>query len=192
MKNIIVDPPRFHVFKQEDIEKHLNTSQKENLEDIICGIHAGRIVDGKNEWPNTYLVFNIDEPYAQQVWDIMSAHGHTPCCDCHESKKEIFCKSGSCLWYGLLSGMSSNGEAPNLIWGDDNERVCCCCEGVTKDQFIDQVKIEAKTYEVELPENLDVRIEAMISTDKTIHGDTIQPLSGCGVIIEDFWVLEIW
>ncbi|TEB13393.1 hypothetical protein [Pelotomaculum propionicicum] len=190
MKNITANPHRFYVFKTEDIEKHLNAKQKENLEDIICGIHAGRMAEGKNR-PSTYLVLNIDEPYAQKVWNIMHSHGHTPCSDCHESKKEIFCKPGGCLWYELLSGINHNKKMPNLIWGDENERVCCCCEGVTKEQFIEQVKTEAKAYEVELPEKLEVKREAMISTDKTTYTDTIQPLSGCGVIIEDYWVLEI-
>lgn len=115
MKTIIADLPRFRVFKNEDIEKHLNDRQKENLEDIICDIHAGRISEGKDKWPNIYLVLNIDEPYAQQVWGIMSAHGHTPCCDCHESKKEMFCKPGSCLWHGLLSGMKAKNSAADEV-----------------------------------------------------------------------------
>lgn len=108
MKTIKANSPRFLVLKQDDIERHLNDRHKENIEDIICDIHSGRMDEGKNKWPNTYLVLNIDEPYAQKVWDIMSAHGHTPCCDCHESKKEMFCRAGSCLCYELLSGQKEN------------------------------------------------------------------------------------
>lgn len=103
MKIIKVNHPRFLVLKREDIEKYLTDKQKDNLEDITCDVHTGRMAEGKSKWPNTYLVFNIDEPYAQQVWDIMHSHGHTPCSDCHESKKEMFCKPGSCLWHRLYT-----------------------------------------------------------------------------------------
>lgn len=79
----------------------------------------------------------------------------------------------------------------NLLWSDENEYVYCCCEGTTKEEFIEQVKVEAEIYEVKLPEKLLPKIEAMISADKTIYADQIMPLSGCGVVIEDYWVLEI-
>lgn len=79
----------------------------------------------------------------------------------------------------------------NLNWNEENGCVCGCCEGCSKEEFIEQVKKDAENLRIELPGELKVKKETMISAEKTIFGDTIQPLSGLGVVIEDYWVLEI-
>ena len=82
-------------------------------------------------------------------------------------------------------------EKPNLLWDDDNGFVCACCKDTSKEEFIEQVKIEAATLEIELPEELEVNRQAMIYAEHTIHADMIFPMSGLGVIIEDCWVLGL-
>lgn len=56
------------VLKNEDIDKYLNTEQKENLADILQTIAKGRDKDGKKMF-NEYYVCNTDEPYADKVLD---------------------------------------------------------------------------------------------------------------------------
>lgn len=68
------DFSKFTVIKNDDVEKYLTPSSKEALEDIKSDIYFSRIGDYKTD--NTYLVINTDEPYANQIIDILKANGH--------------------------------------------------------------------------------------------------------------------
>jgi len=61
---------KYLVLKWDDIEKYLATaSEFKSLQNIISTIKAGRIFDRKKD--NTYVVVNEDEPYAEQVWQLI-------------------------------------------------------------------------------------------------------------------------
>lgn len=66
---------KFIVFKREDIEKYTGNLSKAALKKSSELIMAGREKDGKNP-DNKYLVINVDEPYADEVIEIMKRNGH--------------------------------------------------------------------------------------------------------------------
>lgn len=74
MANLEGMKQKFIVIKNEDIEKYLTTLAKEDLDDILFEIYHGRKRDGKKN--NTYLVINTDEPYADEIIEILKRNGH--------------------------------------------------------------------------------------------------------------------
>ncbi|BDH62330.1 hypothetical protein MTP04_24600 [Lysinibacillus sp. PLM2] len=66
---------KFLVVKNADLDRYLDSHQEDNLFDIVQTVEAGRISDGKVE-DNQYLVINQDEPYVNEVIEIMKRHGH--------------------------------------------------------------------------------------------------------------------
>lgn len=63
------------VIKEEDIKKYLNTKAQQGLNYIISIISMGREFDGK-PMNNEYLVINRDEPYAEEIIEILKKNGH--------------------------------------------------------------------------------------------------------------------
>ena len=66
---------KFTVLKNEDIEKYVPKFIASGLEDVVIEIEEGRKKDGKS-LDNTYIVINTDEPYANEVIEILKRHGH--------------------------------------------------------------------------------------------------------------------
>lgn len=66
---------KFLVVKQEDILNHLNGFEQKELARLMGKIQMGRKLAGKPS-DNFYLVVNTDEPYAEQIIEIMKANGH--------------------------------------------------------------------------------------------------------------------
>jgi hypothetical protein len=66
---------KYIILKNEDIEKYVPKFMVNTLEDICKHIEAGRREDGKKP-KNTYIVINMDEPYALEVIEILKRHGH--------------------------------------------------------------------------------------------------------------------
>lgn len=65
------------VLKMEDAQKHLTPAQQWDLIGMFETIDAGRQAEGKPAASNNvYLVINTDEPYADEVIEIMKRHGH--------------------------------------------------------------------------------------------------------------------
>lgn len=58
------------VFKWEDIRKYLSEEQQEQLRQIKATIGDGRVQDGKKR-KNLYYVCNLDEPYANEVLEVI-------------------------------------------------------------------------------------------------------------------------
>lgn len=59
------------VIKNEDIEKYLSARQKKQLKKMLDVIACHRIADGKKI--NNYVICNLDEPYANEVYlDILA------------------------------------------------------------------------------------------------------------------------
>ncbi|NMH69670.1 hypothetical protein HF072_12850 [Bacillus sp. RO3] len=66
---------KFTVIKNEDTELFLDTDDKEKFEELVKEINIGRELNGKSS-SNTYLVINTDEPYADEVVEVLKRHGH--------------------------------------------------------------------------------------------------------------------
>lgn len=63
---------KYLVLKWDDIQKHLSDVEREALDDLIDNIAIGRM--GKRKTENNYVVINEDEPYAEQVWQLIQKH----------------------------------------------------------------------------------------------------------------------
>lgn len=74
MANIEGIKDKFIVIKKDDADKYLNYSGKVALHHVLEVIEDGRSMDGKKF--NYYVVINTDEPYADQVIEIMKKNGH--------------------------------------------------------------------------------------------------------------------
>ena len=62
---------KFLVLKTEDLERFLTDEQKEQLSYIIYSYFEGRLVDDGKGSDNNYYVVNIDEPWSDQVKQII-------------------------------------------------------------------------------------------------------------------------
>ena len=63
---------KYLVLKWDDIDKYLTRIERENLLVVCKKIEIYRSFDGKEE--NNYVVVNEDEPYAEQVWELIRKH----------------------------------------------------------------------------------------------------------------------
>lgn len=65
---------KYTVLKNDDIHRYLDEKEKIELVASTSAIQQLRAIEGKKE--NTYLVINTDEPYADEVIEIMKRNGH--------------------------------------------------------------------------------------------------------------------
>lgn len=73
MANLEGFQKKFTVIKDNDIW-NVDSVARTNLECALDTINADRKKKGKKE--NSYLVINIDEPYADEVIEILKRNGH--------------------------------------------------------------------------------------------------------------------
>lgn len=66
---------KFVVIKIDDIHAYLTETGIEGLRDILDYIGKMRAQEGKNPH-NNYLVINVDEPYAPEIFEILNRNGH--------------------------------------------------------------------------------------------------------------------
>lgn len=66
---------KFVVIKRSDIDKYLTDTSKDIFNYHLQEIEMGRMNDDKTPF-NFYLVINQNEPYANEVMEIMKRHGH--------------------------------------------------------------------------------------------------------------------
>lgn len=64
---------KFYVAKKEDVE-NLDQGNKSLFRYILNEIQKKRAAAGKKE--NTYIMINTDEPYADEVIEILKRNGH--------------------------------------------------------------------------------------------------------------------
>ncbi|GAB3065365.1 hypothetical protein ACFOU0_12270 [Salinicoccus sesuvii] len=66
---------KFYVIKRSDVDDYCGPLDKGNLTRIGNKIHRGRKQDRKvsDHW---YIVINQDEPYADEVIEILKRNGH--------------------------------------------------------------------------------------------------------------------
>lgn len=74
MANIEGMKDKFIVIKKEDAVNYLSPRGILDLTAVLCTINSVRQSEGKKQ--NTYLVINTDEEYADDIIDILKAHGH--------------------------------------------------------------------------------------------------------------------
>lgn len=65
---------KFLVVKRRDLYNFLNSDHQKTLTYLLEEVASSRRATGKKE--NTYLVINTDEPYADEVIEIMKRNGH--------------------------------------------------------------------------------------------------------------------
>ena len=65
---------KYTIIKNEDVNKHLDDRDKSELSRILWKIEQGRYEEGK-EASNTYIMINTDEPYVNEVIEIMKSNG---------------------------------------------------------------------------------------------------------------------
>lgn len=70
---------RYTVINEHDVEKYLSIGERQDLaivlDRILGNIEHGREKDGKKPY-NSYIVINTDEPYVNEITDVMKRHGH--------------------------------------------------------------------------------------------------------------------
>lgn len=70
---------KYTIINERDVQKYLSQHTKDELQialnNALQVIEDGRIEDGKKPY-NNYLVINLDEPYADEVIEILKRNGH--------------------------------------------------------------------------------------------------------------------
>lgn len=70
---------RYTVINERDVEKHLSIGEQQDLaimlDRMLGNIEHGREKDGKKPF-NSYIVINTDEPYIDEIVDVMKRNGH--------------------------------------------------------------------------------------------------------------------
>lgn len=74
MSNLEGMKMKYVVVKSDDIERLFHSSIQRGFRAVLDTIRLAREMEDKKE--NTYLVINTDEPYADEVIEIMKRHGH--------------------------------------------------------------------------------------------------------------------
>lgn len=80
------------VLKIEDLKKYASPVGKAGLQSVISAINSGRLNEGKKI--NNYLVINVDEPYSNEIREVIK-RGE----EAKERAKKISLKEA---WNGLL------------------------------------------------------------------------------------------
>lgn len=70
---------RYTVLNEKDLEKYVNEEKREEfrqiLNEALGEIEDGRLCDDKKPY-NSYIVINTDEPYINEIIEVMKRHGH--------------------------------------------------------------------------------------------------------------------
>ncbi|AIW03240.1 hypothetical protein CPT_Mater83 [Bacillus phage Mater] len=66
---------KFLVLKNDDLDRYLDAELENDLYNIVQTVDAGRMVEGKVE-DNHYIIINKDEPYIQEIIDVLKRHNH--------------------------------------------------------------------------------------------------------------------
>jgi hypothetical protein len=70
---------RYTIINERDIEKYVPESVKNDLWDAVNAalmfVEEGREKEGKKPY-NNYIVINVDEPYVDEIIEVMKRHGH--------------------------------------------------------------------------------------------------------------------
>jgi len=67
---------KFLVMKHADIEKYVSDEDLKGIQSAFTDVVIGRQVEEHKNTDNVYIVINMDEPYVNEVIDIMRKNGH--------------------------------------------------------------------------------------------------------------------
>lgn len=69
----------YTIINERDVDKYLSIGEQQDLaivlDRILGNIEHGREKEGKNPH-NSYIVINTDEPYIDEIVEVMKRHGH--------------------------------------------------------------------------------------------------------------------
>ncbi|MED4990130.1 hypothetical protein [Parageobacillus toebii] len=70
---------RYTIINERDLKKYVHPEKLDRfyelLNDVLGDIEDGREADGKKPY-NCYIVINVDEPYVNEIIEVMKRHGH--------------------------------------------------------------------------------------------------------------------
>lgn len=70
---------QYTIINERDVDKYLSIGEQQDLaivlDRILGNIEHGRGKEGKNPH-NSYIVINTDEPYIDEIVEVMKRHGH--------------------------------------------------------------------------------------------------------------------
>lgn len=66
---------KYTVVKNADLNNYLHPKMKAIVLELLEKVHMNKWLE-ESKKPHTYLVINRDEPYADEVIEIMKRHGH--------------------------------------------------------------------------------------------------------------------
>jgi hypothetical protein len=70
---------KYTILNERDIEKYGDEKEIEvmnaAIDDVLFDVERGREKDGKKPY-NSYIIINVDEPYAEEIIEIMKRNGH--------------------------------------------------------------------------------------------------------------------
>ncbi|MGQ7108386.1 hypothetical protein ACUN13_29605 [Bacillus cereus group sp. Bce041] len=70
---------RYTVLNEKDLERYVNEEKREEfrqiLNEVLGEIEDGRLCDDKKPY-NSYIVINTDEPYINEIIEVMKRHGY--------------------------------------------------------------------------------------------------------------------
>lgn len=69
---------RYTVLNERDLAKYGNEEELDKMEEaigyVLADVEFGREQDGKKPY-NSYIVINVDEPYIEEIIEVMKRHG---------------------------------------------------------------------------------------------------------------------
>lgn len=70
---------QYTIINERDVDKYLSIGEQQDLaivlDRILGNIEHGRGKEGKNPH-NSYIAINTDEPYIDEIVEVMKRHGH--------------------------------------------------------------------------------------------------------------------
>lgn len=70
---------RYTILNERDIAKYASREQAEimndAIDDVLREVETGREIEGKKPF-NSYIVINLDEPYIDEIIEVMKRNGH--------------------------------------------------------------------------------------------------------------------
>lgn len=75
-------PCKYTVLSHKDLDKYIDVFTQNELwvmlDSILGNIENAREKDGKKPY-NSYIIINTDEPYIDEIVEVMKRHGHWDC-----------------------------------------------------------------------------------------------------------------
>lgn len=77
-----------------------------------------------------------------------------------------------------------------IIYQKENIIYCSCYE-TSKEEFLREVLNHYEEFDNIAPEKINIEKQTMFYTEEAIPADTFSPLTGLGIVIQDYWVIKL-